>query len=47
MSLDEKNTCTIEANKKRLLTLKKLDDTAIGTTLVLYEHRRTIVSDMP
>uniref|UniRef100_A0A348G602 tubulin-glutamate carboxypeptidase n=1 Tax=Odontomachus monticola TaxID=613454 RepID=A0A348G602_ODOMO len=29
MSLDEKSKCTIETNKKHLLTLKKLDDTVI------------------
>ncbi|EFN80046.1 Cytosolic carboxypeptidase-like protein 5 [Harpegnathos saltator] len=29
MSLDEKSKCTVETNKKRLLTLRKLNDTAI------------------
>lgn len=30
MSLDEKNRCAQDANKKHLLTLECLDSTAIG-----------------
>lgn len=38
MSLDEKSKRTIEANEKRLSTLKRLDDATIGKMLVSYKR---------
>lgn len=35
MSLDEKNRCVLDTNKKHLLTLEHLDSTVIGTNIYL------------
>lgn len=43
MSLDEKNRCALDINKKHLWTLEHLDSTVIGTNLHSIYNKTSII----